>query len=75
MHIFLYAYILFIVSIDFRFSNVNGMTRGGNGAGLFGYPPRPNGMTFNFNKRVWDGFENVFKNPGWVRVSPHPIPT
>ena len=29
-----------------------------NGKGFFGYSPRPapNGMRFNFNKKVWDGF-------------------
>ena len=37
--------------------------RDGNGAGFFEYLPRPapNGTGFNFNKRVWDGFENFFK--------------
>ena len=35
----------------------------------------PNGMAFNFNKRVWDGFEKFLKNPRWVQVSPHPVPT
>ena len=28
-----------------------------------GTHPAPNGMEFNFNKRVWDGFGIFFKNP------------
>ena len=45
-------------------------SRDGNGMGFFGYPsrPAPNGMEFNFNKQVWNRFENFFKNPRWVRV-------
>ena len=37
---------------------------------FFGYPfnPVPNEMKFNFNKRVWDEFEDFFNNPRWVRV-------
>ena len=33
-------------------------TRDGNGAGHFGYPPRPapNGTGYYFPKRVWDFF-------------------
>ena len=39
-----------------------GLSRDGNGAGFFWYPPRPalNGTGINFNKRVWDGFGNFF---------------
>ena len=39
------------------------MHRNGNGAGLFGYPPRPapNGMGYYFTKRVRDGFGIFFQ--------------
>ena len=42
--------------------------RDGNGTGFLGYlsRPVPNGMKFNFNKLVWDGFEIFFLNPGWI---------
>ena len=48
--------------------------RDGNEAGFFGYPSRsaPNGTGFKFNKRVWDGYEIFFLNPGQVQVLPHP---
>ena len=48
----------------------------GNGVGFFGYPPRPapNGTGLKFIKRVWDGYEIFYLNPGRVRVLPHPAP-
>ena len=56
-------------------------TRDGNGAGFFGYPPRPapNGTKLNFIKRVWDGFGNGLKNPerggaGWGNPPSHFCP-
>ena len=41
------------------------MVRDGNGTGFFRYSPHPapNGMGFNFNKRVSDGYEIFFLNP------------
>ena len=44
-------------------------SRDGNGAGFFGYSPRPapNGTGLNFIKRVWGGFGNGLKNPERVR--------
>ena len=40
--------------------------RDGNGAGHFGYPPRPapNGVGYYFFKRVWDGFGIFFETRG-----------
>nr|CAN64315.1 hypothetical protein VITISV_036695 [Vitis vinifera] len=40
--------------------------RNGNGAGHFGYPPRPapNGTGYYFSKRVWDGFGIFLKTRG-----------
>ena len=65
--------------IDFSSQNTplyHLFSRDGNRAGFFGYTPHPapNGMGFNFNKWVWDGFGNFFLNPGRVRVLPPPRP-
>ena len=53
--------------------------RDGNGAGFFGYPPRPapNGTGFKFNKRVWDGYGILFKTRGgfgYYPIPPCPAP-
>ena len=37
-----------------------------------GTRPTPNGTGFNFNKRVWDGFENFFLTRGGFGYCPVP---
>ena len=63
--------LLFLSSslIFLYFEDTDATNRDDNGAGFFGYPPRPspNGTGLNFIKRVWDGFENSLKNPERVR--------
>ena len=52
----------------------DGIHRDGNGAGHFGYPPRPapNGVGYYFSKRVWDGFGIFFETRGGFGYCPAP---
>ena len=54
-------------------SNREGLTKLGddNETSFFRYPPypAPNGTEFNFNKRVWDGYEIFFKTRGGSSIA------